>query len=313
MSNRIDFYQAEQDKLAVPAGRVSVFVEGVLCPYLELMEIVRGGWPEFSWSRLMYNRAAYLQADQESTEQILAELAPGKSIHIQQVYNDLFPSVSVCGLPVFSGRIQKIETSCSSDSQSMEIVAKDFGVELERVTVYGQWMANTDGSMVFLSGLDTVFNENGIANASTNTIEHNGYNYTVFCPEQSHARAWSYAEVIDYLLCEYVPLGQLARPGLEQLAVLTENQIARNLDVTGLSLSKALQICCERIGLRFRFVPRTLSTGPQQAIVFYRNGQGRAVELNLQAEGQQLSISSTSAARFLSRKKFFPITHRYIG
>ena len=313
MSNKIDFYQAEQDKLTVPAGRVSVFVEGVLCPYLEPMEIVRGGWPEFSWARLMYNRTAYLQANQESTGQILAKLAPGKRIHIQQIYNDLFPSVSVCGLPVFLGRIQQVDTLCSGDNQSVEIVAKDFSAELERVTVYGQRAAKTDSSTVLFTGLDTVFNENGVANASTSTIEKNGCSYTVFCPERSQARVWSYAEAIDYLLCEYIPLGQLARPGLEQLAALTENQIARDLDVTGLSLSKALHICCERIGLRFRLVPSTLPTGPQQTIVFYRNGRGRAVELNLQAEGQQLSISSTSIARIDSRKKFFPITHRYIG
>lgn len=51
MSNRIDFYQAEQSRFSQPAAKVSVFFEEVLCPYLELIEIVRCGWPEFGWVR----------------------------------------------------------------------------------------------------------------------------------------------------------------------------------------------------------------------------------------------------------------------
>ena len=59
MSNRIDFFQSEQTQLAVPAATASILLEGQLCPYLELIEIVRGGWPEFGRARLAYNPAAY--------------------------------------------------------------------------------------------------------------------------------------------------------------------------------------------------------------------------------------------------------------
>ena len=63
MSNRIDFFQSGRTELALPGATVSVLLDGSLCPYLELIEIVRCGWPEFSWARLAYNLAAYAGAD----------------------------------------------------------------------------------------------------------------------------------------------------------------------------------------------------------------------------------------------------------
>jgi hypothetical protein len=126
-------------------------------------------------------------------------------------------------------------------------------------------------------------------------------------------KLWSYVEVIDYLLCEYLLSGQLQTPGIEQLRALTENQTVRDLDVTGLNLAEALHRCCERIGLRFKFVPRLVPTGPGQAIVFYKNGTGRTVELNCQRYGEQLSISKTDIAGLHSKKNLFPVTHKYIG
>ncbi|MHC4805431.1 MAG: hypothetical protein ACYTBX_04100, partial [Planctomycetota bacterium] len=71
--------------------------------------------------------------------------------------------------------------------------------------------------------------------------------------------------------------------------------------------------CCERISLRFKFVPCLVSTGPGQAIVFYKDGTGRTVELNCQRSGEQFSISKTNIAGLHSRKNLFPVTHRYIG
>jgi hypothetical protein len=54
-------------------------------------------------------------------------------------------------------------------------------------------------------------------------------------------------------------------------------------------------------------------TGPGQAIVFYKSGTGRAVELNCQQSGQQFGISKTNIAALRSRKNFWPVTHKYIG
>ena len=313
MSNRIDFFQSAQSRLALPAMTVSIQVDGRLCPVAEPLEIVRGGWPEFGWVRLTYNPAAYTGGNPAAAEDVEAEFAMGKPVCIRQYYNGVPPSAAAFSLPIFCGRIEGVKTTLGPKGQRVEIVARDFSAELSRITVYGQRVAGEGDSTLFLAGLDAVFNPDGKANANSGPALVNGKSYTVFCAEPSQGRLWRYTEVVDYLLSEYLPGGQLQIPETERLAALTENQIVRDLDVTGLSLLDALHRCCERIGLQFKFVPRLAATGPSQAIVFYKGGTGRVVELNLQQAGERLGISKTNIAGLNSSKSFWPITHRYIG
>ena len=313
MSNRIDFFQSDQTQLVLPGATVSISLDGSLCPYLELMEIVRSDWPEFGWAKLAYNPAAYPQAGLMVAEEIEAELVIGKPVCIQQIYNGTAPGASAFSFPLFVGQIEGIETKLAPEGERMEITAKDFSANLKRVTVYGQRVGSLDGSTLFLVGSGTIFNEDGKANACPEPIENNGHSYTVFYADPSAGRLWSYAEVINYLLCEYLPDGQLQTQNIEQLQILTKNQTVRDLDITGLNLIEALRRCCERIGLKFTFVPRLTPTGPDQAIAFYKSGTGRAVELNCQRHGEQFSISKTNIVRLHSRKNFWPVTHKYIG
>ncbi|MHC4459925.1 MAG: hypothetical protein ACYS6W_02100 [Planctomycetota bacterium] len=313
MSNRIDFFQSTQTRLALPGATVSIVLDGALCPFLEPKEIMRSGWPDFSWARLAYNPAAYTGADLVATEDIETELAMGKRVCIQQIYNGVPPGAAAFAFLLFEGQIEGIETEIEPNGERVEIVVRDFSANLKRTTVYGQRVGDSDGSCLFLAGVDTVFNPDGKANANLLPIEVNGRSYTAFCAEASQGKHWSYAEVIDYMLCEYLLSGQLQTPPIEQLRALTENQIVRDLDVTGLNLKEALHRCCERIGLRFKFVPRLVSTGPNQAIVFYRSGADRVVELNCQPHGEQFSISKTNIASLRSTRNFWPVTHKYIG
>ena len=312
MSNKIDFFLSEQRQLSLPAASVSILVDGILCPDLESIEIVRSGWSEFGWAKLAYNPAAHTGADVKAAEDSVNEFAAGKTICIRQYYNVDLCSTAVFGLPIFNGQIESIETKRTTGGEKLEIIARDFSVNLKHLSVYGQRLAKTDGPSLFLAGLDTAFNPDGKSNANQTVINLDGKSYTVFCDEPMQGRLWTYAEVIDYLLCEYVPAGQLKTPGFSRLQALTENQIVRDLDVTGLNLVEALHRCCERIGLKFKFVPRLVDNGPSQAIVFYRAGTGRVVELNCQPADQQLSISKTNIAQIHSRKKFWPLTHKYI-
>ncbi len=313
MSNRIDFFQSTQTRLALPGATVSILIDGALCPFLEPVEIVRSDWPDFSWARLAYNPAAYTSADLVAAEDIETELAMGERVCIQQIYNGVPPGAAAFAFPLFEGQIEGIETEIGSNGERVEVVARDFSANLKRITVYGQRVGGSDGPSLFLAAVDTVFNPDGKANANLVPIEVNGKSYTAFCAEPSQGKHWSYAEVIDYLLCGYLVSGQLQTPGIEQLRALTENQTVRDLDVTGLNLIEALHRCCDRIGLKFKFVPRPVETGPKQAIVFYKSGTGRAVELNCQPHGEQFSISNTNIASLRSRKNFWPITHRYIA
>jgi len=314
MSNRIDFFQSAQTRLALPAASVSILVDGMLCPALEPIEIIRGGWPEFSWARLAYNPAAYPDSGRARAEEIETLFAMGKSVCIRQYFNGVPPGAAAFSFPIFCGQIENLDTKLAQAREKVEVVARDFSANLKRASVYGQRLTEASpGAPGFLAGLDTTFNPDGKANANPEPIRVNGKSYTAFCAEPSQGKLWSYAEVIDYLLCEYLATGQLQTPDIGQLRVLTEKQVVRDLDVTGLNLIKALHRCCERIGLRFKFVPRLVPTGPGQAIVFYKSGTGRAIELNCQQTGEQLSISKTNIAALHSKKNFWPITHKYIG
>ena len=313
MSNRIDFFQPTQKRMALSATSVSILVGGRLCPYLEPIEIVRNGWPEFSWARLAYNPAAYTGDDHVDVEDIETKLSMGERVCIRQVYNGVPPGAAAFALSLFEGQIEGIETDIGDKGERVDIVAGDFSVNLKRLTVYGQRIGKSGGSSLFLRSVDTVFNPDGKANANPEPMMIDGKSHTVFCAEQSQAKLWSYAEVIDYLLCEYLTGGQLHVPGIEQLRALTENQTARDLDLTGLSLLEALHRCCERIGLQFKFVPRPVPTGPLQAIVFYKDVTGRVVELICQRAGEHFSISKTNIAALSSRRNLWPVTHKYIG
>ncbi|KPL20744.1 MAG: hypothetical protein AMJ75_11285 [Phycisphaerae bacterium SM1_79] len=313
MSNRTDFFQSQQISPALPAAAVSIFVDGMLCPFLEPVEIVHSGWPQFSRARLRYNPAANTDGCVVPLEDIDTIFPMGKSLSIQAIYNGGAPGAMTFSYPIFEGQIDRIETKLKADKNLADIIAKDFSAILSRITVFGQRVVNVDGTTLLLDGFDTIFNPDSRPNASNSQVQVNGRSYTVFCPEGLSGRLWSYAELIDYLLSEYLPVGVLMTPELSRLRVLTDGQIARDLDVTGLSLLEALHRCCDRIALEFKFVPNMNSIGPRQAIVFYKTETGRTIELDCQKKGNLLNPSRTNIAGVSSRKNFWPVTHRYIG
>jgi len=313
MSNRIDFFQSEQKQLSLPAASVSILVDGMLCPNLEPREIVLGDWPEFSWAKFAYNPAANNSEVTKATEDVEYEFAAGKTVCVRQYYNGVPPGASAFSFPVLNGQIDSIETERTADEETVEIIARDFSANIRRISIYGQRLAKADGSNICLAGPDTIFNPDGKGNASPAPIDVGSKTYTVFTAESTQGRPWSCAEVIDYLLFEYTADWQLQTPTIAQLRALTDNRIVRDLDVTGLDLAEALQRCCETIGLKFKFVPLPEPAGPDQAIVFYKPGTGRTVELNCQHTGRQLSFSKTDIVKLQSEKNFWPTTHRYLG
>jgi hypothetical protein len=202
MSNKIEFFQSEQTSLTLPAASISILINGELCPDLELIEIVRSGWPEFSSARFTYNPTAYPTGNFISAEEIESKFAMGKSISIRQYYNGVPPGAATFSFPIFHGHIENIKTTISKTGERVEIIAEDFGATFNRISVHGQRLIKTGISSVFLTGLDTIFNPDGKGNASPEPTTVNGKNYSVFCADPVQNKLWNYAEVIDYLLCE---------------------------------------------------------------------------------------------------------------
>jgi len=228
---------------------------------------------------------------------------------IKWLYNNLYPAGGAEGIAIFAGQVEGIETTL----ENVEVIAKDFSAVMGRITVFGQQVRDIDGRTVFIDGAQTVFNEAGRPNASSDEIEHKGNTVRLFTANTSQAKFWNCADVIRYLLCEYVSAGQLSSPEHERLQAIAGDELVRELDVTGRSLLDAIELCCEQAGLEFKFVPRLNENGSAQAIVFYRKGTGRTVELNLQQSGERISISKTNIWKTTGRRNFWPVTHRYKG
>jgi len=304
MTNRVDFYQSEKSQLSISTSQVLVFIDGSLCDWLEVKDIVRGGWPEFGWARL-----AVTEPKNQDYEAAMRDIDMGQFVHIKRLYNE---GKTVKGIPVFAGRVESIERKSAADKQTIEIIARDFSSRMEKVTVYGQWVGREDGTALFLGGASTTFNEDAQPNGAAEMTMHNGRAVRLFAEEASKGKHFSCAEALDYLLAVYLPAGILAAPGIERLEALTDNQKVYDLDVTGLNLLQAIRRCCERTGLEFKFISRLSETGPQEAIVFYRRGQGRCVELNMQRSGEIVGISKTNISEFRSEMAGI-VTHRYMG
>jgi hypothetical protein len=313
MTNAIEFFASEHERLAIPAATTMVFVDGILCEHLEPAEIVHGSWPEFGWAKLVYNPAAQADPQRITAERIEDLFAMGQTVCLRQLHNPIPPEAATAGLPIFTGQIEGMETVIDGRHETLEILVKDCSAALGRITVYGRHILQDDGSTMFFSGLDTTFNPSGQANAAFDPSSSTAATYPIFSVGTAETLPWGCAEAISYLLGAYVPSGALHWPDLDQLRALTEQRPIRDLDVTGLSLLEALQRCCQNAGLQFRFEPNLVETGPSQAIVFYRNGQGRAIELNCQPAGQALGLSRTNIAALRSERAFYPVTHRHIG
>ena len=59
-----------------------VFIEGRLCPYLEVVEIVQAGRPDFGVARMMYNPAGDSEHRKLTVEEIENEVGIGKGVSI---------------------------------------------------------------------------------------------------------------------------------------------------------------------------------------------------------------------------------------
>ena len=313
MSNCVDFYQAEAGALAIPAAKAMVFVDGHLCTFLEVTEIVRAGYPEFGWAKLVYNTSACDDSEAIGVENIEQIVSMGRSVSIRQLYDSGIGESRPKGLGIFDGWVERIDTKIGLGGEIVEIIARDISAKLERITVHGRRATAGDGATLGLEGIEAIFNEDGAGNAAKDSVKYNGKDYTVYATDERKAKRWSCGEIVHYLLCEYLPYGQLQVPSLSQIEGVMSDTLADELDTEGVSLVKALHRCCEQAGVGFKFVSRQSLQGPVERIVFYRDGVGRRVELNCQRKGAKLNVSRTNVWQVGSERNFWPVTHRYIG
>ncbi len=311
MSNRTDYFIGSRDVLSLPGASAAVYLDGVLCPHLEPVEITRAGWPEFGSAMLRFKPASGA-CETIPVEQIEQIVGFGKTVSIRAFYDAGTPAGRLADYPLFTGQIEGIHSYSSGSSIIVSLPAKDCAAALRRRTIYGRRIESDQPGSMFIEGLNTVFNPDGLPNASQQPAENAGRKYRIFSQADGLDRAFSRADAIYYLLCEYVPDGLLVIPPLERLLTLTEGSTVRNLDVTGLDIIEALYRCCEGTSLDFVFEP-ACDGSEQYAIVFLKQKPARKIRLSAQKQGDIISISKTSAAQIISEKTYRPVANRHIA
>ena len=301
-SNRIDCYQYPNNLLAVRATSAKVYLDGQLRDYLVAQKITLAADNDFNQAVLNF----YSKEDD-----ISSFVRCGQRVEIKIAYDSGIGKAIPDEITVFAGFVEQIDTDISSKQQKITVIAKDSSAKLKRKTVYGATVSN-QGQGIFISGADTAFNPAGAANRAKQAINQNGRSFMAFAADENDAEVFSCADAIYYLLCSYIPQGELVIPTLEQLNSLTCERSIIDVDVTGLNLIDALRRCCGQAGIRFKFVPNLSLTEPAEAIVFFRPQNSAEVELNCQWQGEKLDILKTTVAEITGQKNLSPITHRYI-
>jgi hypothetical protein len=306
-NNVIDFFQAASDERSVCASVPSVYVDGKWCDFLVVENITLAAEPDFSQAVLSY----YSSDNNLLPEEIGSVVNCGQRIVITSIYDTGTGVVRLKELPIFAGIIEDIDIETRSGEQKIKIIAKDFSARLKRKTVYGRNVCQADGELIFIAGVDTVFNLSGEPNASSQNIIQNSRSFKAFATSDNEGEFFSCADAIYYLLCSYVSAGELVIPSLEQLKTLTGGANILDVDVQGQNLIEALRRCCRQAGLTFKFVPSAADSGIAEAIVFFKPDNCREIELNCQWQGQRLDIAKTNIAE-VSREQYPCITNRYV-
>ena len=276
--------------------------------FLVIESITLAADDDFNQAVLSY----YPKDDSLLPEEIDSVARCGQQIILKTVYDAGIGLAQPQEIPIFAGFVEEIDTDISSTQQKITVIAKDFSARLKRQTVYGRNVYSDSADAIFIAGVDTVFNPSGAANASKQQIRQNGRIFKAFAADEKTVDSFTCADAIYYLLCSYVPAGELIIPTLAQLENLTCQHGIIDVDVTGLNLIDALRRCCGQAGIRFKFVTNLSQTGPAEAIVFFKPELCRKIELNCQWPGEKIDISRTTIAEVTGRKKYSPVTHRYI-
>ncbi len=310
-SNAIEFYYPDKDELGIPASRPVIFLDGKLCRFLEVKSIERRANSKGASAELVYNVSATDEVNICPVEDIESIVPMGSQVSIRQLYNASVGQTQVESVSVFEGNVESIHTQINGKSQSVVITARDFVACLERMTVFGRRYADAVNGSHFYTSMQTAFNDGGVGNASRQAVESHGKNYTVFAADDN-AKLWSYGEIVHYLLSEYVLLGVIGVPCLEELEAVTGFMVAGELNLEGKSVAEAIELCCEKTGVEFVVEPSYCLVGVDSGIVFYRPGKTRSVELNCQYAGNDLDISRTNIIGIDSDRHRWPVTDRFV-
>jgi hypothetical protein len=311
MNNYTDFVRDPGGAVTLAACAVSVYIDGAVSESFEVLRVHRAKGPAGGYAVLRYNPAVCTGQTIEPVE-VERTASMGKAVSIRQPIGDVGTAGKFGGyVSIFEGYVDQITTEQNAGGCSVEVTARDVLSRLDRVMVYGLRNDSTAGGR-FLQRRDVRFNPDGTGNRSVTKLTSSGRDYYVFAGYNKDFRPWTWGQVIEYLLSEYVTAGEAGFLNAESIDAITDSRLADDIDLTGLSVAQAVGLCCLRCGIEFKVCPGNVSTSAASFIDFYRPGFAGLVRLNQQRQGERIDSVKSDIAEFTSRRDYWPIVDGFI-
>ena len=281
--------------LSMAASPVVVELDGRAAPWLSLVEVKRRCGPKLN--QALFRVVGFSQTPAGRFEDLAERAYPGQSVVAWLVYQTNGASGHQAKWPLFAGVIRAGQASMSGEAEGVEVSACDALAYGANEAIAGIRALGPGAQPVWLGSSSAVFNEDGRANCSVESVSVSGRTYQVFALNEADATRWTYAAALRYLAGEY--LGQAGYEAVMWSGVeaLTAGQTLDDVDVSGLDIFAALERLCQQASLAFGLAHVPVGGEVRQVLHFFRAGMGRQVHLRHQGAGEALDLRKTNVVR----------------
>jgi hypothetical protein len=298
--------------LSYRALPVLVEVDGLPAPWLDVVDIIRSTGAKGITGRFRVLPHAWGVTSR--FEEIATIVQPGQQITVRMFASRGIVPVDQITWPVFAGVVCRGQASIASASEDVEIVACDNLSYQNTHAINGMRVVGTLAENIFIPTSQVVFNPDGEPNASRMEYDIAGKQYRVFELSELKAVYWTYASALTYLAAEGLALSMYDKGSLASLEKLTEGQVLRDVEVTGLTPLAAMERLCDRAGLGFCIAQVPVGERDVKDVLqFYRRGEGRRTFLRHQRAGERLEVAKTNVAQCSLKTNRPAETIRVIG
>jgi len=289
--NTVTFSSPTLDSLSWRCPLVVVTVAGEAAPWLELVELTRREGSRLNEAR--FRVVGHPLGRAGRFEDVATAARPGQRITAEMVCQSGPVGRRPVVWPLFAGVIVEGSAQISGKAEAVEIIARDEPAWGEGEVVDGMRALTEAGESEYVRSGEVIFNPEGRGNCSAAAVA--GGSYYVFDTGPAGGRCWSVAKAIGYIAGEY--LAGIELVGVAGLAGAEDENLLRDVEISGLSALAALERICERAGLGFAtaYVP-TAAGEVKTVLEFYRLGAGREVFLRHQRAGEKLELGRTNVA-----------------
>ena len=288
-----------------------VEVDGRGAPWLEVLEIRRYGGVRLNEARFRISEHELGPSSRFGGYDAYRE---GQWVTVSQVVGQDGAGGNQMLWPLFAGVLSGGGGLVGQKQEHLDVLARDRLAWADRGAVEGYYAVGTGGGVVNIPLGEVVFNPDGRGNRSPGKYWVQSQEIYVFESNPSNAQYWRYADAIGFVAAVFIGTEAISEMTLLGLGGMTEGQILRDVDVTGLSPLGAIDRLCDRAGLGvFSQVWTDRAGRVRTSLQFYRRGWGRRIFLSYQRTGEKLDSLETNLMECEVRSDSPTETFRLIG